>query len=190
MVNNNNIIENQLLLGLLPLLGGTSNLTTAFIIGFSSLIIAVLMKFVYHVFVDFIKSESYWVLLIAIGFSLSYSLYLIFPALSPYLGDFVDKYLLLVGLTPLIYYGCNNKVSWNQFFNNIAIFLILMFTTGLIREFLAQGTILEYTLIENPLVTIVDGPIGAFVVLGSIGLIAILLFGSESDTSVQKEGGN
>ena len=192
MVKNNNLIENQLLLGLLPLLGGTINLTTGFIIGLSVLIISLIMKIIYSGLQKFTKSDSYWILLIAIGLSLSYSFYIIIPALSPYLSEFVNKYLLLVGVTPIIYSECVPQKGWNLFFKNKAVFFIMMIITAAIREFLAQGTILESNILESPIITLADGPIGAFAILGCLGLISYLLIGEKnpSGQAINEEGAN
>lgn len=156
MQENNSLFTQLILLGLLPLLAATTNFSIALIIGVSSLIIAFLTRLAYIFLSNRTSKYSLYLLILAIGFALSSFLYQILPALFPALAGYVKMYLLFLGLTPIVYIGCNPNINWKTFIFKFIIFISLMGVVGLIREI--------------P-IGFVNSPVGSFIVLGSFTLL-------------------
>ena len=183
MDKNLTILEKVMLMGLLPLLGATNNLKQALITAISAVLIAVLIKF----FAKFIsKREDYhWYLLIGVGITLSYIFYIAVIDIFPDLEIFVNIYLLLLGVTPLIYIGASR--SEDKFFAYQKDFFILMIFVGALREFLGKGTIFSFEITAAgypPLGFVKDFP-GAFLIVSIIYLLVELF---RKDKKSLKEG--
>ncbi len=170
MTKSKNIITRILLLGLLPLLGGTAQVKTAVLLAIICLIIAFITRIAYNIGAKHLSDNSLWILLIAIGLSLANVFYQLLPIVLPFTANYVNLYFLLTGVTPLVYGGCR-KISYSDFISGKLIFVLLMLLTSISREFLGQGTILGRELIEIELLPFMTGPIGAFVILGTIGIL-------------------
>lgn len=177
------ILEKVMLMGLLPLLGATNNLKQALITAISAVLIALLLK----VFSGFIskKEDYHWFLLFGIGLSLSYIFYIGIMNLFPSLELYLNNYLLLLGVTPLIYIGVSKEKT--KFFTYQKDFLILMIFVGAVREILGRGSIFSIQLTAAgypPLGFVKDFP-GAFLILSIIYLLVELL---RKDKENFKEG--
>lgn len=118
-VENNESQKNKLiqviLLGLLLLLGGTVNLGSALIIIVSSVLTAIITRIVFLAGNHYISRNSLWFILLAVGLAVANIFYTLVPVIFPFIASYINIYLLLVGLTPLVYLGCQT-VSWSRFF--------------------------------------------------------------------------
>jgi len=173
MDKNLTILEKVMLMGLLPLLGATNNLKQALITAVSAVLIALLIKF----FARFIseREDYHWYLLIGVGITLSYIFYIAIIDLFPNLEVFINNYLFLLGVTPLIYIGASR--SENKFFSYQKDFFILMIFVGALLEVLGKGTIFSIQLTAAgypPLGFVKDFP-GAFLIVSIIYLLVELL---------------
>mgnify|MGYP006286738705 FL=1 len=173
MNKNLTILEKVMLMGLLPLLGATNNLKQALITAISAVLIAFLIKLVASVISE--KEDYHWYLLIGVGITLSYIFYIAIIEVFPDLEVFVNNYLLLLGVTPLIYIGAGE--SEGRFFAYQKDFFILMVFVGALREVLGKGTIFSIRLTAAgfpPLGFVKDFP-GAFLIVSIIYLLVELL---------------
>jgi electron transport complex protein RnfE len=183
MDKNLTILEKVMLMGLLPLLGATNSLKQALITAVSAVLIAVLIK----LFAKLIsKREDYhWYLLVGIGITLSYVFYIGIIDLFPQFELYMNNYLLLLGVTPLIYLGAAE--SELSFFAYQKDFFILMVFVGALREVLGHGTIFSINITAAgypPLGFVKDFP-GAFLIVSIIYLLVELL---RKDKDCLKEG--
>lgn len=172
MDKNLTILEKVMLMGLLPLLGATNNLQQALITAISAVLISLLIKF----FAKFIseKEDYHWYLLIGVGITLSYIFYIGVIDLFPQFEIYVNNYLLLLGVTPLIYIGASQKEE--NFFAYQKDFFILMIFVGALREVLGYGTLFSIELTAAgypPLGFVKDFP-GAFLIVSIIYLLVEL----------------
>ena len=183
MDKNLTILEKVMLMGLLPLLGATNNLKQALITAISAVLISLLIKF----FARFIteREDYHWYLLIGVGITLSYVFYIAVIDIFPELEIYVNNYLLLLGVTPLIYIGASR--SENEFFAYQKDFFILMIFVGALRELLGRGSIFSIQLTAAgypPLGFVKDFP-GAFLIVSIIYLLVEL---SRKDKKSLREG--
>ncbi len=172
MDKNLTILEKVMLMGLLPLLGATNNLKQALITAVIAVLISILIKF----FAKFIseRKDYHWYLLIGVGITLSYVFYIAVIDLFPNLEVYVNNYLLLLGVTPLIYVGASRFE--NNFFDYQKDFFILMIFVGALREVLGKGSIFSIQLTAAgypPLGFVKDFP-GAFLIVSIIYLLVEL----------------
>ena len=183
MDKNLTILEKVMLMGLLPLLGATNNLKQALITAVSAILIALLIKF----FARFIseRKDYHWYLLIGVGITLSYIFYIAIIDMFPNLEIYVNNYLLLLGVTPIIYIGVSK--SRVGFFSYQKDFFLLMVFVGALREILGKGTFFSINLTPAgypPLGFVKDFP-GAFLIVSIIYLIVELL---RKDKECLREG--
>ncbi len=169
----NNMIEQVLLLGLIPILGGSRNIQTAVI----TTIILILTAVILRIFSRIINIENlagaHWILFLSIGISLTYSSYLFTAYLYPEVFQFSSMYLLLIGVTPLTYYGCKSEVTIADLWKRFNIFFIVIIIVSFFRELIGFGAILGRTFFEvgfAPLSTFQKAP-GAFIILGTIWIL-------------------
>ena len=183
MDKNLTILEKVMLMGLLPLLGATNNLKQALITAISAVLIAVLIKFIAKFISE--REDYHWYLLIGVGITLSYIFYIGIIDFFPNLEIFINNYLLLLGVTPLIYIGASK--SEGKFFAYQKDFFILMVFVGALREVLGKGTIfsLELTAVGFPPLAFVKDFPGAFLLVSIIYLLVELL---RKDKKSLKEG--
>ena len=173
MDKNLTILEKVMLMGLLPLLGATNNLKQALITAISAVLISVLIKFFSRFIYE--RKDYHWYLLIGIGITLSYIFYIIIIDNFSGLEIFINNYLPLLGVTPLIYIGAT-KVE-DKFFVYQKDFFILMAFVGALREVLGYGSIFSIQLTSAgypPLGFVKDFP-GAFLIVSIIYLLVELL---------------
>ena len=173
MNKNLTILEKVMLMGLLPLLGATNSLKQALITAVGAVLIALLIKF----FARFIseRKDYNWYLLIGVGITLSYIFYIAIIDIFPNFEVFINNYLLLLGVTPLIYIGASK--SEDEFFSYQKDFFILMIFVGSLREVLGKGSIFSLQLTAAgypPLGFVKDFP-GAFLIVSIIYLLVELL---------------
>ena len=172
MDKNLTILEKVMLMGLLPLLGATNNLQQALITALSAVMIAVLVKFLAKFISE--RKDYHWYLLIGVGITLSYIFYITIIDIFPNLEIYVNNYLLLLGVTPLIYIGASSVRD--DFFSYQKDFFILMVFVGALREILGRGTIfsLELTAAGYPPLGFVKDFPGAFLIVSIIYLLVEL----------------
>ncbi|MFP4199557.1 MAG: hypothetical protein ACLFSO_08200 [Halanaerobium sp.] len=183
MDKNLTILEKVMLMGLLPLLGATNNLKQALITAISAVLIALLIKVIARFISE--REDYHWYLLIGVGITLSYISYIALIDLFPDFEIFVNNYLLLLGVTPLIYIGASRSES--EFFAYQKDFFILMVFVGALREILGRGSIFSIQLTAAgypPLGFVKDFP-GAFLIVSIIYLLVEL---TRKDKKSLKEG--
>lgn len=172
MDKNLTILEKVLLMGLLPLLGGTNNLKQAVIIAVSAVMISIIIKFISDHFTA--EKDFKWYLLIGLGIALSYVFYISIINVLPSLELYVNNYLLLLGVTPLIYVGAGGEEE--NFFSYQKDFFIMMIFVGALRQILGQGMIfgIQLTKAGYPPFGFVEDFPGAFLIVSIIYLMVEL----------------
>ncbi|MGM0603989.1 MAG: hypothetical protein ACQESS_11850 [Bacillota bacterium] len=172
MDKNLTILEKVLLMGLLPLLGGTNNLKQAVIIAVSAVMISIIIKFISDHFTA--EKDFKWYLLIGLGIALSYVFYISIINALPSLELYVNNYLLLLGVTPLIYVGAGGEEE--NFFSYQKDFFIMMIFVGALRQILGQGMIfgIQLTKAGYPPFGFVEDFPGAFLIVSIIYLMVEL----------------
>lgn len=165
-----NLIRKTLLLSILPLLTGTEDLISALLFSGVLLVIALIVRIIAIYTKNFFDKKAKWIFLWGIGFSLTNFLYIVLPEFFTVLTDYSNFYILLIGVSPMVYANCKD-VRWTKFFKEISMFFFLMLFIGLSREFLGKGSILTYSLIANSPLELMSDPAGAFLMLGFSGFI-------------------
>jgi len=191
MNKQNNILIKTFLMGLLPLLGGTEAVMTAVFLALICIIISLITRTVYLSGKKYLSAKSLWLFLIVIGLSLTNIFYELLPKVLPFTAEYVNFYFLLAGVTPIVFAGCR-KIGNFRFMQLELNFLLIMFVTSTLREFLGQGTFLGWQLIETKLLPFITGSIGAFIILGSLGItleLGIIKTNILSSNSEEKKGG-
>ncbi|MFW5979808.1 MAG: hypothetical protein ACOCQ2_00425 [Halanaerobiales bacterium] len=185
MNKNLNDFEKVLLLGLLPLLGGTKNLKQALLVGLSTIVIAVVIYIVNNIFSAGYEQKWYW--LIGIGIGISYSLFLFLPQLLPQMENIINHSIVFIGVTPLIYIGAGDKNI--NFTKLMSWFLFFMVLAGAMREILGQGTLINYSLTPagSPPMGIMSKFPGSFIIISVIWVLFGLLLKSKN---IKKEEGS
>ncbi|MFW5873200.1 MAG: hypothetical protein ACOCVD_00815 [Bacillota bacterium] len=168
-----NIFEQVVLLGLLPILGGSRNIKSAIVITVVLILVSLISRLVSKV-ISFEKlGNANWVIYSAFGVSLSYIAYLLVAFLYPNVYQYTGLYILLIGVTPLTYYACKEDVSLAQFWKRVNIFFIIIFIVAFFRELIGFGSILGFELYAvgfAPL-SAFEGSAGAFIILGSVWIL-------------------
>lgn len=172
------MIEQVLFLGIIPILGGSRNIQTAIIMTIILIFVAITLRIVSSIINIKNLEGAHWILFLAIGISLSYSAYLFSAYLYPEIFQYSGMYFILIGVTPLTYYGCKLNVKLIDLWKRINIFFILIILVGFFRELIGFGSILGRSFFEvgfAPLSTLQGAP-GAFIILGIIWLIIRWIF--------------
>jgi len=186
MDNDLTILEKVLLMGLLPLLGGTTNLYQSLIIALSAIIISIIIKYIADTFT--FEYDYKWYILFGLGITLSYIFYITIINVFPFFEVYTNIYLLLLGVTPLIYIGASS--TEHHFFDYQKDFFILMIMVGAFREILGLGTILGIQLTKPgypPFGFVKDFP-GAFLIVSVIYLIVEVTRRNKIKNNKQDEG--
>lgn len=161
------------LLGLLPLLGGTTRLSTAIFLVISSFLVALMVRFTSFLLPSAWQKKTSWVFTVIVGLSISYGVTAwVFPFYI-WGPEEILFFVLLLGITPLTYLGCVEGCDWNTFFRSFLLFSLLMPGIAVIREFFGQGIFLGISFMESgfaPL-SIFAEPGGGFITLGLIILL-------------------
>ena len=169
----NNMVEQVLLLGLLPILGGSRNLLTAVIVTAVFVLIALLSRMISRIIKIEALADAHWIFLLAFGISIAYICYLATAYLYPEVYQYSGMYILLVGVSPLTYIGCKEEISFSSLWKKINIFFVTILLVAFIRELLGFGSIVGRDLLEvgfAPLSTFQKAP-GAFIILGTIWIL-------------------
>ncbi len=173
----NNVVEQVLLLGLLPILGGSRNLLTAVIVTAVFVLIALLSRMISRIIKIEALADSHWIFLLAFGISIAYVCYLATAYLYPEVYQYSGMYILLVGVTPLTYIGCKEEVSFSSLWKKINVFFVAILLVAFFRELIGFGSIVGRDLMEvgfAPL-SIFGQSAGGFVILGTIWILFRLL---------------
>lgn len=168
-----NIFEQVVLLGLLPILGGSRNIKSAIVITVVLILISLISRLVSRIIYFEGLGSANWVIYSAFGVSFSYIAYLLAAFLYPNVYQYTGLYILLIGVTPLTYYASKKDVSLAQFWKRINIFFIIIFVVAFFRELIGFGSILGYELYEvgfAPL-SAFSGSAGGFIILGFVWII-------------------
>ncbi len=196
MKNFNNMIEQVMLLGLIPILGGSRNIQTAIITTIILVVTAVILRIFSRIINTKNLAGAHWVLFLAIGISLTYSAYLFSAYLYPEVFQYSGMYLMLVGVTPLTYFGCKSNVKFVDLWKRFNIFFIVIILVSFFRELIGFGAILGRSFFEvgfAPLSSFQGAP-GAFIILGTIWLIIRWVFAKnlveESYFMIEEAAGN
>lgn len=186
MDKNLTILEKVLLMGLLPLLGGTNNLKQAVIIAVSAVMMSLIIKFISDHFTA--EKDFKWYLLIGLGIALSYIFYISIINIFPSLELYVNSYLLLLGVTPLVYVGAGGEEE--NFFAYQKDFFIMMIFVGALRQILGQGMIfgIQFTKAGYPPFGFVEDFPGAFLIVSIIYLMVELSRKDRKNNDEEKNG--
>ncbi|MGM0446123.1 MAG: hypothetical protein ACQEQH_06920 [Bacillota bacterium] len=168
-----NIFEQVIMLGLLPLLGGSRNIQTALIVAVVFILSSLLVRLVSNYINKDKIGDIFWVILIAFGISFSYLSYLITAYFYPVIFQTSGLYILLVGVTPITYFGCKEEVDFPQFWKRINVFFITIIFVGFIRELVGFGSILGKEIYEVGFapVSAFGNTAGGFIILGAIWML-------------------
>ena len=171
-MNDNLTLVNKIsLLALLPLLTGTADgVLFALIFALSLSLIALIIKFIYFINESFFNRKEGQIILWSLGFGISYFLSVLLPQFFKIQAQYFNYYFILIGVTPLVYADLKNK-RLTQFLFNHTLFLDLMLAVSILREFLGQGSILNYQLFNTPLLSIANEATGAFMILAIASFI-------------------
>ncbi len=182
MDKNLKIFEKVLLLGLLPLLGGTETLIQALLITVSTIIISIIIFALSNI----IHEANKWYWEVAIAITLSYSLYLILPKVVPVADNIINHYFLFLGVTPIVYLGATANHR-KDLFPYLSKFILFMIIAASIREFLGLGSIFNIQLTNPayPPLGIINKFPGAILVISVIWLLSNLI---TSNKNLKKEG--
>ena len=181
-----NQIKKLFLLTLLPLLSGTEGVVSALVFSGVLIIIALFVRIIALLVKDSFDKKPKWIFLWGIGFSLANFLYIILPGIFSISYQYINFYILLIGVSPIVYANCTEG-AWYKFIKEMLQILFLMLVIGLSREFFGQGNILNYSILENPPLEILSDPSGAFLMLGFTALILEFIF---KNTKISKSGIN
>ncbi len=168
-----NIFEQVVLLGLLPILGGSRNIKSAVVVTVVLILISLISRLVSRLIKTEVLADAHWVVYSAFGVSFSYIAYLLVAFLYPNVYQYTGIYILLIGVTPLTYYGCKNNVSLSQYWKRINIFFITIIIVAFLRELFGFGSILGFELYEigfAPL-SALGGSAGGFIFLGIVWIL-------------------
>ncbi|MGM0414410.1 MAG: Rnf-Nqr domain containing protein [Bacillota bacterium] len=168
-----NIFEQVVLLGLLPILGGSRNLKSAIVVTVVLVLISLISRLVSRMIRFEALGDANWVIYSAFGLSFSYIAYLLVAFLYPNVYQYTGLYILLIGVTPLTYYASKEGVSLAQFWKRANVFFITIFIVAFFRELIGFGSILGYELYEvgfAPLSSF-GGSAGGFIILGSLWIV-------------------
>ncbi|MEJ6949704.1 hypothetical protein [Natronospora cellulosivora (SeqCode)] len=171
MTNQKNSFEYVLIMGLLPLLAGTVNILTAAVVSISAVVITILLS----IFSQFVlnridNNDSKWLILFALGLSLAYLSHYLIMLRFPLIIDSLGLYIILLGVTPLVYIGASEKVEWGAVFKKIGIFFFLMLSIGTVREILGQGAFFGINFMEAGYapMSILENAAGAFITVAAV----------------------
>ncbi len=168
-----NIFEQVVLLGLLPIIGGSRNIQTAIVVTVVLIIVSLISRLVSRLIKAEVLADAHWIVYSAFGVSFSYIAYLLVAFLYPNVYQYSGLYILLIGVTPLTYYSCKDNVSLSQFWKRINIFFITIILVAFLRELLGFGSILGFELYEigfAPL-SALGGSAGGFIFLGAVWIL-------------------
>src|SRR5690554_974825 len=113
-----NHIKKIVLLAILPLLVGTVDLISALLFSGILIVIAFITRIISSYTGEFFEKKANWILLWGIGFALANFIYIILPEIFPSIENSLNFYVLLIGVSPIVYVNCN-KANWTKFSKDI-----------------------------------------------------------------------
>lgn len=170
------LLEQSVLLGILPLLGLTARAAEALVAVVGIVVIAVVLKGVAKAMRETVAPEFATPILAAIGLGLAFILYAVGPYVLP-LSPGAGLYVLLLGVTPLAYVGCMGNQEAPPMMPALLSFSAVAAVLGVLRELLAFGTLFDLQLIAvdaTPYAAAHLAP-SAFLFVGALIVVARLL---------------
>ena len=140
------LLEQSVLLGILPLLGLTARVAEALVAVVSVAVITVVLSAVAKAIRGNITPEFTTPILAALGLGLAYIVYAVGPFVLPVSADSA-LYVLLLGVTPLVYIGCLGNEHSPPMLPALVRFSVVALVLGVVRELIAFGTLLEMQMI-------------------------------------------
>jgi hypothetical protein len=140
--------EQVLLLGFLPLLGATTQLSTAIMAAILVMLVTLILGLVSRRIPATRDDSLAWPLYAALGLAIAYVLTTAARYWMP-LPDAVVPYLYVSGLTPLVFTGNIQGPLREHRTQLIFRFVLLMLGFGLLRESLGSGTLLGKTVWQD-----------------------------------------
>lgn len=170
------LLEQSVLLGILPLLGLTARAAEAVVAVVGIAAIAVVLSVVAKAIRGTISPEFTRPILAASGLGLAYILYAVGPYVLPVSAD-SGLYVLLLGVTPLAYIGCMGDEHAPAMVPALVRFSVVALALGVVRELIAFGTLFDLQLVPVDL-----APYGAanlapnaFLFVGALIIVARLI---------------
>lgn len=140
------LLEQSVLLGILPLLGLTARAAEAVVAVVGVAAIAVVLSVVAKAIRETISPEFTRPILAALGLGLAYILYAVSPYVLP-VGADSGMYVLLLGVSPLVYIGCMGNENAPPMLPAIIRFSVVALVIGVARELIAFGTLFDMQVI-------------------------------------------
>ena len=169
MDSNMNATERTVLLGLIPLLGASGQLS----VGLAALVACVLIglsaRLLNRATVARISDAMRWPLLFAVGLAVAFVVFALAGFVLP-VSERILPYVLISGVSPICYYGCAQQVSAKELGAVLGRFAALMLAFGVIREPLGRGTIAGFEVLgggDVPMSLLSSAP-GAFLLTGAV----------------------
>ena len=167
-----NISELKLIIicGLLPLIVGTSEVKTAIVFFLSFIFILIFLRFMHRKLPAIFKNNGKWILMLGLGITLANFQYIIFSDLFVSITTKNSFYLLLLGITHLLYIlAVEEKRPLLK--KRLLVFMLAMIFVSFFRELLGRGSILGYHIFSAAPFSILNSISGGFIFLGLTGFI-------------------
>ena len=164
-----NPTERTILLGLLPLLGASGQLSVGVSALLTCVVIGVVTRLLNKATVNTLSEAMRWPLLFAVGLAIAFVVYALAGFVLP-VSDRILPYVLISGVSPICYYGCAQQVSTKEFGAVLGRFAALILAFGVIREPLGRGTLAGFEVFgggDVPMSLMSIAP-GAFVLTGAV----------------------
>lgn len=185
-------VEQVLLLAFLPVLGATGQFGTALAAAVTGSIAAITVAGSATFIPGQYDRSVRWVILLAIGFGLSYLLTTLAVYLVP-IPQRVRIYLYLTGATPLVYAGAGTYIKYKKLMGFLVRYIVIIIAFGFIRELLGSGSLFGTVVFADGFVPVglFAGSSGALFLWASLAYISNIMSRrlASTDVDIQKEGG-
>ncbi len=164
-----NPTERTVLLGLLPLLAASGQLSVGLAALVSCALIGLLIRVLNRATVRRISDAMRWPLLFAVGLAIAFVVFSLVGFLLP-VSERILPYVLISGVSPICYYGCAQQVTAREYGGVLGRFAALMVAFGVIREPLGRGSLIGFEVLgggDVPMSLMSTAP-GAFVLTGAV----------------------
>lgn len=164
-----NATERAVLLGFVPLLGASGQLSVGLAALVTCSIVAVLTRLLNRATAPSIGDAMRWPLLFAVGLAVAFVVFSLAGYVLP-VSERILPYVLISGISPICYYGCATRVSGRELGVVLARFGVLILVFGVIREPLGRGTLAGFEVLgggDVPMSLMSTSP-GAFVLTGAV----------------------
>lgn len=170
------LLEQSVLLGILPLLGLTARAAEAVVAVVGVAVISAVLYAVAKVIRGTISPEFTFPILVALGLGLAYIGYAVGPYVLPVSAG-AELYVLLLGVTPLAYVGCLGDEHAPAAVPALVSFSVVAVALGVLREIIAFGTLFGIQLIPVDLVPYGAANLApnAFLFVGALIVVARLV---------------